>query len=177
MKSKLMSWMVAAVFMSPLATGCEEKTATESAPAKAPAASTDAPWEKDITADCPTHPGKSTIVLDDIDGGYSLTITNTSKSDAQRVADNARYVAGASRHSKPPEDALKFGGRTGDRNTNCAVILEGTTVTQKAVDGGAKLEIRAKDASQVDALRKKGRVKLAIFIESRDAMRKALELD
>ncbi|MBK9031678.1 MAG: hypothetical protein IPL61_10185 [Myxococcales bacterium] len=68
-------------------------------------------------------------LAEDIDGGYTATITTSDASAVATIRAHAAYVVGASK-AGAGTDALRFGGATGDRTRNCPVILDGTTITR-----------------------------------------------
>lgn len=168
-------WVVTLLAASSLSIACEksgeskpekseksEKSATNKDDKAAPKAE---PWSKKLTMDCPTHIKTAKIAMADIDGGYTVTVTSTDKGDVQRIVEYSAYMAGASKHAKDPEDALKRGGHTGNRNNNCPILLKDTVVTQVPVSGGATLTVKPKDAANLVGLRKKARQTLKVLLE------------
>ncbi|MFT7583106.1 MAG: hypothetical protein ACI9MR_004792 [Myxococcota bacterium] len=159
-----------------LAAGCDKSTETKTdGPAKSDEPTKAKAWEKSSTMDCPAHIISAVVKLEDIEGGYVATVTTPDKDEVERLQEYAAYMAGASAHSKPPEDALIRPGHTGNRNNNCPIILADTVVTQAAIDGGARLEVRAKQADGVDALRKKAATTLETQRMMKKMMKEAME--
>lgn len=151
-----------------------DKAAPTTDKAAPPAEATTAAWVKRETADCPAYPGKAAVTLADIEGGYTVAIATTDESAVGAIRENARYVEGAAA-SGAGASALTFGGATGNRTTNCPVILDGTAITVADQPGGVILTVKAKDPAKVDAIRKEARDKAEMLAVMRDAMKEAMK--
>lgn len=145
-------------------------SADKAAPSSEAKATPTAAWVKRETADCPAYPGKATVTLADIEGGYTVAISTTDESAVGAIRENARYVEGAAA-SGAGASALTFGGATGNRTTNCPVILDGTTITVADQPGGTIVTVKAKDPAKVDAIRKEARDKAETLAVMREAMK------
>jgi hypothetical protein len=150
-----------------LVLGCtSDKSKQEPAPSQPAAAA----WSKRETADCPAYPGRSKVVIDDVDGGYAVTITTEDTTSISTIREHAKYVVGAAA-ANAGADALKFDRAIGDRTKNCPVILDGTTIDSEEQPGGVKITVKAKDGSAVDGLRKAARDRAESLAAMREAMR------
>lgn len=149
-------------------------TADKAAPSAEANAAPKAAWVKRETADCPAYPGKATVTLVDIEGGYAVAISTTDESAVGAIRENARYVEGAAA-SGAGASALTFGGATGNRTANCPVILEGTTITVADQSGGTIVTVKAKDPAKVDAIRKEAREKAEMLKVMREVMKESMK--
>ena len=155
---------------APTAPGAAAAPAAPAPAAPAPAAPTEQAWAKRPTADCPAYPGKASVTLANVDGGYTATITTTDSSAVDTIRAHAAYVVDASK-AGAGADALQFGGATGDRTRNCPVILAGTTITSENIDGGARLTVLATAGTEVAALRTDAKDRAELLAIMRDAMK------
>jgi hypothetical protein len=131
-----------------------EKKEKEQGAAPPPAAKAPAAWKKELTRDCPAYARGADVKVEDIPSGVRVTVTSADADKVDEIRANARYLEGASA-AGAGADALDFGdGPTSDRNSNCPIVLDGTSVAVAEIAGGATLDVTAKDAAGVDLVRK-----------------------
>ncbi len=140
----------------------------EAAPAKV------APWSKRETADCPAYPGRASVTVADVEGGYTVTITTTDETAVRDIREHARYVEAASA-ANAGAAALTFDRRMGDRTANCPVILDGTKVSVAERDAGVVITVAAKDPKTIAALRVEAKEKAETLAIMREAMKDAMK--
>lgn len=105
---------------------------------------------------CPLALDGAVAKLEDIDGGVRFTITAPNTAEVQRRAHHV--VAFAAKKTR--EGHGGFDGQGGGRMKNCPVVTDDVAITATDLDGGARLDIVAKD---VAALRTETRERAKSF--------------
>lgn len=164
--------MIRTILAAVLLVGCT--SGDKPAPTRDPAPAPKAAWTKRETADCPAYPGRATVTIADMDGGYTVAIATTDEAAVGDIRENARYVESASA-AGAGASALTFDRTMGNRTANCPVILDGTVITVADQPGGAIVTVKAKDPANVDALRKEAREKAETLAVMREAMKGAMK--
>lgn len=157
--SALAALVVAGVSLS---VGCEDKP-TPAPPAAAssakPAASVAAPPSSAAMgkmANCPNLVEGSDTAIADVDGGVALTVTAKDEAGTKEIRARAKHLAEVSKEEVP---SVKHngGGHGGGQFGRCPVVARNTVVTVDEVEGGAKLTVKPKDATEVDWVRREAR--------------------
>jgi len=95
--------------------------------------------------------------------------SDTAAGEVSAIRSDAAYLVGAS-EANAGSDALDFGGHTGARHVNCAIVLDGTKVTSRDVAGGVVMEVTARDLAHGAEVRR-----LAREQDERRALRRAMD--
>lgn len=144
----------------------EAESDQKETPTKAPVPPS---WTKDLTRDCPAYAKGATVTVDDTADGLRVTITGPADV-VEEIRRNAHYVEGAAA-AGAGASALDFGGGpTGNRNANCPVVLDDTTVVVADVAGGVTVDVAPRSPANLDALRKTARERLETLTILREAM-------
>lgn len=151
------------------ALGCNAP-ATDPIAATAADVAASAAWVKRVTADCPTYHQGAKVLIDDIAGGVRVTITTDLAPEVADVRADAAYLVGAS-EAGAGADALDFGGHTGRRHLNCAIVLDGTRIASREVHGGVVMDVTALDPTNEANVRRLARER----DENRALMRRVME--
>ena len=130
--------------------------------------------EKDTTMDCPTHVMSTTNAIETLPDGYAVVITTDSESDLGSIREYAAYLAAARSFADPPSDALNFGDNTRNRNNQCPIELDGTTVTAKDIPGGVRVEVRPDDPAALAAIVASAQEDVTTIEVMRAAMKEAM---
>jgi TusA-related sulfurtransferase len=164
--------LVAAAFVLNL--GCEEKkpppTAPTAAPTTPPPATTTptttasaqpeagapALAEKGGKAHCPGSVTGATTAIKDVEGGVELTVTAKDAAATADIRARAKAIVDA---AKTPDSNVKHTGKGegGGIYGKCPVVMKNTTVDAKDTEGGSVITVKAKDAKEVDFLRRETR--------------------
>ena len=178
-----MSWLVlsvaaAAAVAVPLA-GCKDEnkivaTQPSSTPeAAAPSASSTATASasaapvgaKEKMAHCPNAVTGANTVIADVPGGIEITITSN---DAAAMADIRARTQVLVDAAKNPDAQSKHtgGGGGGGVYGRCPVVMHQTSVDAKDVEGGTKVTVKAKNADEVDFVRREARERQTAILPS-----------
>lgn len=136
-------------------------TATAAAPATPTAAPTgQADATKGKMANCPSAVEGAKTEIKDVEGGVELSITAASadgtkdvRARSKAIAEAAKTEATTRKHSGTGEGGGAFG--------RCPVVLKETDVTVADMEGGSKVVVKAKNAGELDWLRRESRERLA----------------
>jgi hypothetical protein len=126
--------------------GCKAKEQEPARVSKDPPVSTaGGAWKKNPTRDCPAYVHGADVTLADTADGVRVTIVGTADDVVAEIRDDALYLQGAS-EAGAGADALDFGaGPTSNRNANCPVVLDGTTLVVADIPHGVTIDVTAKD--------------------------------
>ena len=128
----------------------------------APAASVAA---KEKMAHCPNAVTGALTVIADVPGGVEITITSK---DAPAVADIRARTQVLVDASKSPAAQSKHtgGGGGGGVYGRCPVVMHETSVDAKDIEGGTKVTVKAKNADEVDFVRRESRERQTAILPS-----------
>ncbi|MBK8252817.1 MAG: hypothetical protein IPK82_09130 [Polyangiaceae bacterium] len=115
--------------------------------------------EKGMMARCPTAVDGATTDIQDVEGGVVVTVTAKDESKVKDIRERAKFQADASKNEAAggKHDGSGGGGGAFGR---CPVVNRNTSIEVADVDGGSKITVKAKDAAQVDWLRRESRERL-----------------
>lgn len=138
-----------------------------SAPAKASASaasSASAEDEKGKMGHCPNAaPGAKTEVKD-VDKGVEVVVKSTDAKVTEDIRTRTKsIIERATGESTKPQHSGKGGG--GGVMGRCPIVLGGTDVKVEEVEGGSKFTVTAKDAAEVDWVRRETKERLAVLEE------------
>jgi hypothetical protein len=114
-------------------------------------------------AHCPSAVDGTTTTIVDVPGGVELTVTGTSDDTAKDVRSRAHALVDAVKN-EPATIKHNGKGEGGGTYGRCPVVMRDTTVDVADVDKGVKLTVVAKDAAQLDWLRRESRERYDIDI-------------
>jgi TusA-related sulfurtransferase len=139
-------------------TEAAKPTATAATTAAAPAPSASAAMGK--MANCPNAVDGATTEIKEVEGGVELTVKGKDDAAAKEIRARAKHLADTSAIEVPSvkHDGTGHGGGHFGR---CPVVARNTLVTAVDVDGGSKITVKPKDASEVDWVRREAKERQA----------------
>lgn len=168
------TWLFPVVVVSALL-GCDEPKPTTTESSAKPAVTAKATASATVAAasakpagsakaghmiNCPNAvDGASTEFVDTKDGvdvvvkGKDEAATKEIRARAATLVAASKSDTGPSKHTGSGEGGGQFG--------RCPVVMKNTTVETADVDGGAKISVKAKDAKEIDWLRREAKERLA----------------
>lgn len=108
---------------------------------------------------CPSTVEGATTGIEDVDGGVVITVTAKDDGKAKEIRERAKFLADASK-SETPGARHDGSGAGGGALGRCPVVNRNTSVEAADVDGGSKITVKPKNATEVDWVRRESRERL-----------------
>jgi len=126
----------------------------------ASAATSAGPEERGGMSHCSAAVQGAKTEIKDIDKGVEIVVTAADAKVTEEIRGRAKTTAERAKgESTKPQHSGQGGG--GGVMGRCPVVLGGTEVKVEDVDGGSKFTVTAKDAAEVDWLRREAKERLA----------------
>jgi hypothetical protein len=108
-------------------------------------------------ANCPTSAPNAVVALKDVPGGIEVSVTGKDESLVADIRARATKLVEADRQEV--DAGVKHSGRGegGGRYGRCTIVMRNTSLTTAEIPGGIKATVKAKDAAEVDWLRRETR--------------------
>jgi TusA-related sulfurtransferase len=142
---------------APATASAAKSAASSAAPAPSAAASGGAAGKM---VNCANAVAGAKTTLKDVDKGIEITIVSEDGSGTDEIKKRAKDSAEKGKEGKAGGAHSGQGGGGGGMG-RCPIVLVGTDVTVADADKGAKVTVLAKDAAEVDWLRRETRERLA----------------
>ncbi len=112
---------------------------------------------KHAMGNCPTAVPSATTALKDIAGGIEVTITGADDATGMQIRDRMKKLAEAAKNEADSGQVHNHAGGGGGRMGRCTIVIRNTTFTSTDVPNGTKVTVLAKDAKELDWLRRETR--------------------
>jgi TusA-related sulfurtransferase len=160
-----------------LAAGCEDKpTPTTTAPSAKPSATAAPKPTAAATATssaeartakqgnmshCPNAVEGASTEIKDTPDGVELLVTAKDEAGTKEIRARAQHLVDAAKAEGTAAPKHTGEGQGGGRFGRCPVVMKNTDVTAKEIAGGTQLTVKAKDAKEVDFLRREAKERQA----------------
>jgi hypothetical protein len=113
-----------------------------------------AAFAKHDMGNCPTSVPGAEVVIKDVDGGVDVTITGKNEATTNEIRDRVKKLGEADTKDAGQSARHDHSGAGGGRTGRCAIIMRNTTLVTTDVPKGSRLVVTARNADEVDWLRR-----------------------
>ncbi len=108
-------------------------------------------------ANCPTSAPNAVVALKDIPGGVEVSVTGKDDALVADIRARAKKLVEADRAEVDAGVKHSGHGEGGGRYGRCTIVMRNTALVTAEIPGGIKATVKAKDAAEVDWLRRETR--------------------
>lgn len=108
-------------------------------------------------ANCPTSAANAIVALKDVPGGIEVSVTGKDEALVADIRARAKKLVEADRTEVDAGVKHSGHGEGGGRYGRCTIIMRNTALVTAEIPGGIKATVKAKDAGEVDWLRRETR--------------------
>lgn len=108
-------------------------------------------------ANCPTSAQGATVAIKDVPGGVELSVTGKDEAATADIRTRTKKLVEADKNEAASGVKHTGHGEGGGRYGRCTIVMRNTQLETAEIPGGIKATVKAKEASEVDWLRRETR--------------------
>lgn len=108
-------------------------------------------------ANCPTSAAGAVVAIKDVPGGVEIVVTGKEDAVTSDIRGRAKKLVDADRNEQAAGVKHTGHGEGGGRYGRCTIVMRNTQLETAEIPGGIKATVKAKEASEVDWLRRETR--------------------